>query len=200
MPKIIENVRELIIEKSCHLFIKEGYDHVKTSRIARECNIAAGTLFNYFPTKWDLLLEIMMKVNKKNYEEFLTKLKESKSSYELVSHLVDNLYYVINRLGKLSMDFFSFLISQDGCEDSEKTDSQREDEERALELVRDSFPQLKGQSNEVVWLVTRSFQAMVIATYCSNHEKLKHRKEFVCNSFLAMLDDIDKKRENQEVK
>ena len=200
MPKIIENVRELITEKAYNLFIKEGYGHVKTSRIARECNIAAGTLFNYFPTKWDLLLEIMMKVNKKNYEEFVTKMKESNSSYELVNYLVENLYYVIDRLGKLSMDFFTFLISQDGCEESEKTDSQREDEERAFELLRNSFPQLKGQSNEVVWMATRSFQAMVIATYCRNDENLQHRKEFVCNSFLAMLDDIEKKRENQEVK
>jgi len=118
-------------------------------------------------------------------KNFLTKLKESKTSYELVSHLVDNLYYVIDRLGKLSMDFFTFLISQDGCEDSEKTDSQREDEERAFELLRNSFPQLKGQSNEVVWMATRSFQAMVIATYCRNHENFQQRKEFVCNSFLA---------------
>ncbi|MDP8221490.1 MAG: TetR/AcrR family transcriptional regulator [Candidatus Stygibacter frigidus] len=199
MPKIIENVRELIVEKAYELFIKEGYDHVKTSRIAKECNIAAGTLFNYFPTKWDLLLEIMMKVSKRNYEDFVEKLKEPNSSYELVNHLVENLYYVIDRLGKLSMDFFSFMISQDGCDESKKTEEQKRDEAKALELLKHSFPQLKDASDEVVWMATRSFQAMVITTYCRNHEILQQRKEFVCNSFLAILDDIEKKSENQEV-
>jgi AcrR family transcriptional regulator len=196
MPKIIENVKDLIIEKAYTLFIKEGYDQVKTSRIAKECNIAAGTLFNYFPTKWDLLREILTKISKKSYDEILEKLKESCSSYDLVNHLVDDLYYVIERTGKLSKDFFAFMLTQDGCEEVQKTKSQQADEEKALVLLKKCFPQLKGQSNEVVWLATRSLASMVIATYCHNGKILERRKKFVCESFLAMLENL----ENNKVK
>ena len=44
-----------IITASAKIFSKNGYNNTKTSDISKEAGIASGTLFNYFPTKLDLL-------------------------------------------------------------------------------------------------------------------------------------------------
>ena len=55
--------RNKIIIASAKIFSKNGYNNTKTSEISKEAGIAAGTLFNYFPTKIDLL--------NKTYEEVM---------------------------------------------------------------------------------------------------------------------------------
>ena len=200
MPKIIENVRELIIEKAYHLFIKEGYDQVKTSRIAKECNIAAGTLFNYFPTKWDLLMEILFLIKQKGYVEFAEKLSKTTSSYDLIYHIVSEMHYVIERIGKLGKDFFIYLISREEKVLLETKGRKRIEEEKLLLLFKQSFPQLETCSEEIVQLVVRTLQGMVMASYDREGKSLERNKKFICRSFLAMIDNLDNiKEELQEV-
>ncbi len=50
--------KDNIIKSATLLFQKNGFDHTKTKAIAQACNIAEGTLFNYFPTKDDLLIAV----------------------------------------------------------------------------------------------------------------------------------------------
>lgn len=55
MPKIIENVREMIIEEAKSQ-LKEGtYDSMTIRSIARGCGIGLGTFYNYFKSK-DMLI------------------------------------------------------------------------------------------------------------------------------------------------
>lgn len=44
-----------IIISSAKIFSENGYNNTKTSDISKDAKIASGTLFNYFPTKIDLL-------------------------------------------------------------------------------------------------------------------------------------------------
>ncbi|MCF7912362.1 MAG: TetR/AcrR family transcriptional regulator [Candidatus Cloacimonetes bacterium] len=201
MPKIIENVREVIIEKAYYLFIKEGYDQVKTSRIAQECNIAAGTLFNYFPTKWDLLIEILRLIKQKGYEDFAAKFARTNDSYELVCMIVGEMHYIIERIGKLGKDFFIYLLSQEESEISRLEKEHLRERERVIKYFKKGFPQLQGHSDEVVWLAVRSLQAMVIATYHKDEKVLERNKMFICRSFIAIINNLDNiQAELQEVK
>jgi AcrR family transcriptional regulator len=50
--------KDNIIKAATLLFQKNGFDKTKTKAIAQACNIAEGTLFNYFPTKDDLLIAV----------------------------------------------------------------------------------------------------------------------------------------------
>jgi AcrR family transcriptional regulator len=49
-----QRTRELIAETARHLFAEHGFDHVTVTEIAREAEVAAKTVYNYFPTKEDL--------------------------------------------------------------------------------------------------------------------------------------------------
>jgi AcrR family transcriptional regulator len=54
-----EVVREKIIEKSRELFFEHGFKTTSTRMITKAVGIANGTLFNYFGSKGEILVEIL---------------------------------------------------------------------------------------------------------------------------------------------
>ena len=59
MPKIILNLRDRILENARTLLEREGYNGLAMRRVAASCNIALGTVYNYFPSK-DMLAGAMI--------------------------------------------------------------------------------------------------------------------------------------------
>lgn len=55
MPKIIENVREMLIDEAKKQIEENGYDNVTIRSIAKGCGIGLGTFYNYFKSK-DMLI------------------------------------------------------------------------------------------------------------------------------------------------
>jgi AcrR family transcriptional regulator len=49
--------RELISDTATRMFLAQGFDAVKVTDIARACDVAEKTVYNYFPTKESLLLD-----------------------------------------------------------------------------------------------------------------------------------------------
>jgi AcrR family transcriptional regulator len=49
--------RELISDTATRMFLAYGFDAVRVTDIARECDVAEKTVYNYFPTKESLLLD-----------------------------------------------------------------------------------------------------------------------------------------------
>ncbi|MCF7919768.1 MAG: TetR/AcrR family transcriptional regulator; helix-turn-helix transcriptional regulator [Candidatus Cloacimonetes bacterium] len=187
MPKIIENIRERIIEVAYNLFIQEGYEQVKTGRIARDCEIAAGTLFNYFPTKWDLLREILDKVKEYGLKEFLQAMQENPDGYKRLQFAVSGMFYIIDRIGKLGKDFFIYILSLDEAGINRWKHEDPISEQLMLKSLRESFPQMNEFSEDELHLLLHSFQALVIAAYTPDEKEQEARKRFVCRSFIAML-------------
>ena len=63
MPKIIENPEENILSAARRLVAEQGYAAVTMRAIAKECGIAVGTFYNYYPSEQNmhkLLLFLMM--------------------------------------------------------------------------------------------------------------------------------------------
>jgi AcrR family transcriptional regulator len=50
-----EQTRQLIAESARGLFIERGFDQVTVAQIARAADVAEQTVYNYFPTKEDLV-------------------------------------------------------------------------------------------------------------------------------------------------
>jgi AcrR family transcriptional regulator len=50
-----QQTRELIAETARRLFVERGFDRVTVAEIARAADVAQKTVFNYFPTKEDLV-------------------------------------------------------------------------------------------------------------------------------------------------
>ena len=59
LPRIIEDPRELILSEAKKILENEGYSQISIRRVAKECGIAVGTIYNYFPTKKGLIIEMM---------------------------------------------------------------------------------------------------------------------------------------------
>jgi len=50
-----QRTRELIAETAMRLFLKRGFDGVTVAEVARAAEVSEKTVFNYFPTKEDLV-------------------------------------------------------------------------------------------------------------------------------------------------
>jgi len=51
--------KEQLLSSALKLFVENGVGNTSTSAIAKEAGVAAGTLFLYFPTKQDLIHELV---------------------------------------------------------------------------------------------------------------------------------------------
>ena len=62
MPRITEEAklatRQRILEAACNLFKSKGFEQATTRDIAHDAGIATGTLFNYFPTKEEIVMAL----------------------------------------------------------------------------------------------------------------------------------------------
>lgn len=59
MAKVIENPRQLILTHAREILSEKGYSQLTMRGVASACGIALGTIYNYFPNKDDLMVEMM---------------------------------------------------------------------------------------------------------------------------------------------
>ena len=60
MPKIIEHLRCDLLRCARDILQNEGYGALTMRRVAGSCNIALGTIYNYFPSKEVLSAAVML--------------------------------------------------------------------------------------------------------------------------------------------
>lgn len=105
-----KQVKKRIIDNATILFLKSGYDETSTKKIAKLSNIAEGTLFNYFDTKADLLMEVI--------ENQYFDLEDEKLNVDYEKNIVDvymeNYYKYLKRVlfipKKIMIHILSILI------------------------------------------------------------------------------------------
>lgn len=61
LPKIIPNIENLIEKEAMSLFHQHDFNQVDMKMIAKKCNIAVGTLYNYYPNKQQLFIQVIQK-------------------------------------------------------------------------------------------------------------------------------------------
>lgn len=66
--KLSPERRAEFLRAALHLFVANGVQHTSTAEIAREAGSAAGTLFLYFPTKQDLIHELVLQIGRQQSE------------------------------------------------------------------------------------------------------------------------------------
>ena len=74
MPKIIHNLNARIEQAAMELFNTYDYNQVDMKMIAKKCNIAVGTLYNYYPNKKQLFIHVL------------------EESWSTTSHSLDEIY------------------------------------------------------------------------------------------------------------
>lgn len=87
MPKKIENLRTDIMKDAASLLKNDGYKSLTIRRVAEDCHIAVGTVYNYFPSKDMLAASIML-------EEWMNILAEMKQECAGASSLENGINIV----------------------------------------------------------------------------------------------------------
>ena len=109
MPKIIENLDEEISKTALGLFRDNSYQNVSMRKIASEVGIAVGTLYNYYPNKWELYIEAFEESWRESYEILINNCKQLNNNYlinylEIISEEMKNKKPVVKEL-------FRFIIN-----------------------------------------------------------------------------------------
>ena len=60
MPKIIDNLKDHIQKEAMRQILTDGYSKTTIRSVARGCNIAVGTMYNYFSSKDELITSFML--------------------------------------------------------------------------------------------------------------------------------------------
>lgn len=90
MPKIIEGIRELLLEEVRRELEEYGYAKTTVRSVASKCNLGLGTVYNYFPSKDMLVASVIAEDWVKAKESFLSlnhegKMERVKDVYDMLS-------------------------------------------------------------------------------------------------------------------
>jgi AcrR family transcriptional regulator len=77
--KLVPNKREGFLNAALKLFVANGVQNTSTAAIAKEAGTATGTLFLYFPTKQDLIDELILQIGREQANQMKTSLDPSLS-------------------------------------------------------------------------------------------------------------------------
>lgn len=92
-----EQKQQRILEAAMILFNKHGFHATPTSKIAKKAKVSVGTLFNYFPTKEDLIEAIYVYIKMHSKASLLVEMKVQDNVY-------DNMYTMWHALVKWGID------------------------------------------------------------------------------------------------
>ena len=59
MARLIKNPKQLILGKAKEILYNQGYHKLNMRDLSKQCDIALGTIYNYYPTKEELVIELM---------------------------------------------------------------------------------------------------------------------------------------------
>jgi len=108
MKKQVEDKRTAIIETALKLFTERGFHGTSTAQISKEAGVATGTLFNYFPTKEDLINNLYFEVKGKLSRSMGNGIEIESSFQDKLKRLWSNLikWGIDNQEEFLSVDQF----------------------------------------------------------------------------------------------
>ena len=132
MNKVVTS-REELLDTARQIVFQEGIDQLSIRTLAKKQNISVGAVYNYFPSKADLLLAIVESFWKGIFHKDICTLSETLP-------FADFYEVVYLRLAEHMEDFFSVLLGQlDILRNTEKERGKQMEERYQLHIPRDSF-------------------------------------------------------------
>ncbi|MGL5614817.1 MAG: TetR/AcrR family transcriptional regulator [Sarcina sp.] len=166
MSKQLENAESLILEVAKKIAKEEGISSISMRKIANECEIALGSIYNYYPTKMDIIFVIL--------EEFwincLVNFKEEKENdfYEEIERLY---FHIYNELENFKSSFLRDLSTLSGKDKSAGKKKELEFKGKLIEFFLKILNNHEKEFNE------RAF----------NKFEKRRFVEFIVEEFLMML-------------
>jgi AcrR family transcriptional regulator len=105
--------RSKILEAAQHLFAQQGFGNTPTSLIAKKAGIAEGTIFRYFPTKKDILVELVTSGWVTILTDLLTELSQMASYTHVESVLRNRMIHLHSNMDLMKVCFFEAQFHPD---------------------------------------------------------------------------------------
>ncbi len=83
-------IRAFILDKSEELFIRKGFEKTSMDMIARACDLSKPTLYNYFPCKNDLFMDLHVRLHERINGTILEHLKKDENPLAVLEEIVDS--------------------------------------------------------------------------------------------------------------
>ena len=110
MPKIIENIREKLLEEAKKQVLEQGYSAMTIRSVATACGVGVGTVYNYFPSKDMLVASFML-------EDWMLCLQNIEQGQQRAETPRDALYCIYIELQNYK-EKFTALFSDENAEAS----------------------------------------------------------------------------------
>lgn len=89
--------RELILNAALKLFVENGFHGTATSKIAQEAGVANGTLFQYFKTKDELVIELYVYLKNELTDYVDDNTEENAGIKESIkTHILSSLFWALD--------------------------------------------------------------------------------------------------------
>ncbi|GHO86295.1 TetR/AcrR family transcriptional regulator [Dictyobacter formicarum] len=125
--------RDAILAAARTLFVKKGYEETTIADIAREANIAVGTVYLYFRSKRDVYTGVAVNIEDMIAASFLDPQLLSLPFTQIPRALVDGIF----RVSREHMNLISFL--QTDMQSSEEMLQHKDSNERITAILADIF-------------------------------------------------------------
>ena len=109
MPKIIENIEEEIAKTSLKLFKNNSYKNVSMRQIADEIGIAVGTLYNYFPNKFELYIGVFEESWRETYNIIKSNCQSTEKNY--LRNYIKLLYSEMKKKKSIVRELFRYIMN-----------------------------------------------------------------------------------------
>ncbi len=103
MSKILENLQKEILSTTRRQLMQKGYKSLTIRSIAKECSIAVGTIYNYYPNKEFLLASVILE----DWKLSLERMRCSASSTEDIFEGLQSIFEEILCFLKIYCDIFN---------------------------------------------------------------------------------------------
>ncbi len=110
VPKIIKDLREKIIKTAITIFNEQGFDAIDIRKIAKECNVAVGTLYNYFPNKKEVVYEVFNELWYESMNKLEALIDSSEGNEDLFVDYILSLYKEMEKKKGIGLYLFRMEI------------------------------------------------------------------------------------------
>lgn len=162
MARVIENPKQLILSKAKEILYQQGYQKLSMRALSKACDIALGTIYNYYPTKKDLIVE-MMTDYWQNYLDSVQAIVNSDTELYL------KLNKVFNELDGFIKNFRQYWLTPELYDNREYVDGGIKNENRYIEklitMVEDVLSKEAAEKNIQIKLGARETANFIIMNF-----------------------------------
>lgn len=162
LSRIIENPKQLILNKAKEILYNEGYSKLNMRTLSKACDIALGTIYNYYPTKKNLVIEMMIDY----WEDFLYSVQKTVDSNSDIYVKFNNIF---NQLKAFIESFRQYWLTPELYDSPEFVEDGLKEEytfiERLVIIVEDILVKEYADNNIQIKLGTNETANFIVMNF-----------------------------------